>query len=218
MIEQYQTSVLRPDFVVDYASEMMQKYLPEQLAMEPMVGMRVLCTDTQALTMNPVARMEMIDRHIGVGPGQGGILNQTGCILREAAPMEAPNGIWVITCPVPQSQLVRQLDNLNLVLNRLAQGLGIISMEVVDINVSGRCAIGETEARMSNILIPPEYRNVLAEPTNTPYKIGHLIRINDQFALLRTRWDWSNKRSVNSVNHHYQDLLIIPQLLMGMFR
>jgi hypothetical protein len=111
-----------------------------------------------------------------------------------------------------------QLDNLNLVLNRLAQGLGIISMEVIDINVSGRCAIGETEARMSNILIPPEYRNVLAEPTNTPYKIGHLIRINDQFALLRTRWDWSNKRSVNSVNHHYQDLLIIPQLLMGMFR
>ena len=218
MIEQYQQQVLRPGDVVDYASEMMQLYRPEQLAVEPMVGFRVLCKDMNAHTASPPARMQTIDSYIGVGQGKGCILSQTGCVLREATPMELQNGLWLLSFPVPQSQLARQIENINTVLNRLAQMLGIISVEVIDINVSGKCAIGETEMRMSNIIIPPEYHKVLAEPTNTPYKFGHLIRINDQFALLRTRWDWSTRRNPNSVNHHYQDMLIIPSLLMGMFR
>lgn len=211
MIENYQRQVLGPNDIVDYATEMVQKYRPEQLQVEPMIGFRVLLKDLNAHVAPPAQRLKMIDAELR-------ILVDTGCIIRESLPSEAKDGLWLVTFPVPTSLLMRQIENVTRILVYLQNRLGIISVEVIDINVSGRCPVGETELRMGNLVIPQEYHGILTEPLNTPYKVGHLIRINESFALLRTRWDWSSRRIAGKVNLHRQEMLIIPQLLTAVFR
>jgi len=211
MIGNYQNRVLSPAEVIDYSAEMINGFMPEHLHQEPMVGFKVLCKDLNAYSMTQADRFQLIERNIG-------FLNQSGCVIREAHLNEAPDGFWVITFPVPQSQLMRQLNSLMNILGFMANQFGIVSTDVCEINVSGRCGMAETEARLANICIPPQYGYALVEPQNTPYKMGHVLRINEEFILLRTMWDFSrNRTNPGKVSNRYTELTIIPQLLMNAF-
>lgn len=209
MIENYQSHILKPTEVIDYSAELMSGVRSETIQMEPMIGFKLMTKDMHAYDSSQAARFQFLEMNLG-------FLRGTGCIIRETTPMEAPDGFWVISFPVPMSHLSEQLMNITRVMDFIATNFGIVSSDVVEINVSGRCRVGETEWRLGNVTIPAQIRQSLIEPVNTPYKLGHIIRINDEFAMLRTMWDW--RRSGTTTSSHMSDLLVIPQLICGMFR
>ncbi len=217
MIETYQRNVLSPNATVDYASEMMQRYRPENLQCEPMIGLRVLLKDLNARVTDPKTRLSQIDAYMGVNANCGGVLRGTGCILRETMPNEMQDGLWLITFPVPTSVLMQILSNMSNVLTFMRENLGIESTEVIEINASGRCPVAEEGNRLGMVQIVPPYNMVLAPPNNSPYKIGHITRINDMFALLRTRWDWSKFRVPGKIDYHVNDIMLLSQLMVNMF-
>lgn len=213
MIENYQTHVLGPDENVDYVGEMKSGYRPEQLQMEPMVGMRILVKDLNCHIASPLERFRYIEQMLN----QSGVLRNTGCVIRETKYTEAPDGFWVITFPVPLSFITKQLMNLANVLTFLSTQLGIVSTDICEINVSGHCGYNETEARLSRITLGP-YTASLIEPSGTPYKMGHVVRINDYFVILRTLWDFSKGQpNQGRVSNRFNELTIIPQLLAAAF-
>ena len=208
MIENYQSRILKPDEIVDYSNELIRTVRPETIQFEPCIGFKIMCKDLNAYTTTQANRFQFLEQNLG-------FLRNSGCIIRETHPSEAPDGFWVISFPVPQSQLSRQLINITNVIDLMAHHFGIVSQDMIEINVSGRCPATETEYRLSAINIPQNYRRFMVEPTNTPYKMGHILRINEDFALLRTMWDWRNQGG--STTGHMSDLLVIPQLLTAMF-
>lgn len=207
MIENYQSKILKPDEVVDYSNEIIRGLRPETIQMEPMIGFKVMMKDLNAFATTQSQRFQFLEMNLA-------FLRGTGCIIRETQPIEAKDGFWVITFPVPQSQLSNQLMKLTAVMDFMANQFGIVPQDLIEVNVSGRCPIAETEWRLGSVNIPQQIRRFMVEPTNTPYKMGHIIRINEDFALLRTMWDWRNQANGQS---HMSDLLVIPQLLAGMF-
>lgn len=213
MIENYQSHILKPSEIVDYATEIMRGLRPENVAAESLVGFRILCKDLNAMSFGTQSeRFRMLEMNLG-------FLKNTGCIIRETHLAESNDGFWLITFPVPLSQLSTQLTKLMNVMNYMAGQLGIVSRDVVEINISGRCLVSETEARLGRVSIPPVYDQYRIEPTNTPYKMGHLVRINEEYALLRTMWNFSlgSNTQPGGIQNRFQELLIIPQLLNNSF-
>ena len=66
--------------------------------------------------------------------------------------------------------------------------IGINQIGYVEINVSGRCPINSLEACLNNLMIPDNYMAMLDQSDNSPYRIGKVERINNNFICLRTRW------------------------------
>ena len=206
MIENYQSRILKPDEIVDYSNELIRGVPEACIQMEPFIGFKVLCKDLNAFTTTQANRFQFLEMNLG-------FLRNSGCIIRETHPTESNDGFWIITFPVPQSHLSRQLLNLQNVVDMMANQFGIVSQNVIEINVSGRCPMAEIEWRLGTINIPANYRKYMIEPANTPYKMGHIIRINENYVLLRTMWSWRDQQNVS----HMSDLLVIPQLLSVMF-
>ena len=69
---------------------------------------------------------------------------------------------------------------------------------------------------MMQITLPPTYSRFMVEPSNSAYKLGHTIRISDEYLLLRTMWNFGDSPAMNDV--HLSDLMVISQILTGMFR
>jgi len=208
MIENYQSRILAANEIVDYASEVMVSNRPEVIQFDPMVGFKILMKDLNAFSMPQNQRFQQIEQNLG-------FLSGTGCIIRETNPREAVDGFWVISFPVPLSLINVQITNIMRVLSILKNSFGIVSLDLIEINVSGRCPLNEVEFRFARVAIPPEIRNYMVEPNNTPYKLGHIVRINDNYAMLRTMWDW---RSQTNKQSRSSDLIVIPQLIANMFR
>lgn len=206
LVQQYQSRVIGPSEIVDYSSVIMQAYPTQAIQLEPFIGFKVLCRDTNASLMNPSERIRQIDANLG-------FLRHTGCIIRETNNI-MPDGYWVITMPVPRSQVFTQLNKLMEVLSIFEQNFGIVRHGLFEINVSGRCSIGDTERCLGGLIIPPRYRGMLEEPDNTPYRLGHVIRINDNYMCLRTRWQLNVQSSPTS---HYEDLIVLSQLISSMY-
>ena len=208
MIEMYQGGVLGPTQVVDYSTTIMQAYPSVAVQREPFVGFKVLCKDRLASSTHPRVRLETIDR------GLTQILPTTGCIVREATAQETPDksGLWVITMPVPRSHVTKQLNNLSNVLRALEQGQ-IFVAGTYEVNVSGRCTNGETEAMLTSLCIPADYLNCMITPTNSPYKYGYTTRINDQFICYRTRWNFGMK----PFSEVYRDMMTLSQVIAAMY-
>lgn len=208
MIENYQSRILAANEIVDYASEVMVSNRPEVIQFDPMVGFKILMKDLNAFSMPQNQRFQQIEQNLG-------FLSGTGCIIRETNPREAVDGFWLISFPVPLSLINMQITNIMRVLSVLKNSFGIVSLDLIEINVSGRCPLNEVEFRFARVAIPPEIRNYMVEPNNTPYKLGHIVRINDNYAMLRTMWDW---RSQTNKQSRSSDLIVIPQLIANMFR
>jgi hypothetical protein len=209
MIVNYQNRILAPGEIVDYSNELIHKIQPNILQVESMVGFKLLMRDLNTnIAGTQQARFRMIESNLG-------LLRETGCILRETHPTESPDGFWLITFPVPQSMLTRQLTQMTNVVDTLTNNFGSISQDIMEINVSGKCRQGELEWRMARVTIPENYKRFQMEPKSTPYKMGHVIRINDDFVLVRTMWDWTryNGRDQN----HFSDIMVLSQLIGAMF-
>jgi|LSQX01.3.fsa_nt_gb hypothetical protein len=201
----YQARVLGPTEVVDYATLVMQAYPTQAVQTEPFIGFRVLCRDANAFMTNPGERIRQIDANLG-------FLRGKGCIIRETKSSIMPDGFWIITFPVPRSQVNQQINQLLEVLATFEQFFGIVRHGVIEINVSGRCHFSETERCLSSLVIPPRYMSSLVIPDNTPYKLGNVIRINDNFILLRTRWNMGPQANA------YEELVVLSQLMASMYR
>ena len=202
LVQQYQSRVISPHEIIDYSTAVMQAYPAQAIQNEPFIGFKVLCRDTNAQMLHPAERLRQLDVNLGFMKGKGTILRETA--------LDMPDGFCVITLPVPRSQVNQQINNLLSVLTILEQTFGIMRLNVVEINVSGRCHVAETERCLSGLMIPPRYMSSLMAPDNTPYRFGHVIRINDNFMCLRTRWDIKQ----NSVQ---EDLVVLSQLLSSIY-
>lgn len=182
-LEQLQSKILGPVDIVPYSDIVKQAYPWYAFAQEPFVGVKVLTRDFKANTApSPYARMQYLDTYVP------SILNGQGCLMRETNYGVLPDGLWAITMPVPMSQLMQQLNNLGNVLSALERHHGIVYQDVIDINISGRCPLIDTERSMTQIIIPKDYKDRHVESDNSPYKIGGTIRINDEYLLIRSRW------------------------------
>jgi len=206
LVHQYQARVLTPEEPVDYANIIKSAYPPQAIQQEPFIGFKVLCTDTQAYTTNPAERIRYLDANIG-------FLRGKGCLIRETN-KNKPDGFWVITLPVPRSQVVTALNNLFDVLATLEQYFGIVRAGLYDINVSGKCHITEVENRFQGLVIPQRYVANLVPTNNIMCSIGHIQRINDLFMCLRTRWDLSGS---NTPSATFEDLTVLSQLIASMY-
>lgn len=206
ILQQYQSRVLAPQEPVDYSAAIMQSYPPQAVQMEPFIGFKVLCRDTNASSTSPADRIRQIDMNLG-------ILRGKGCIIRETS-SSMPDGFWIISMPVPRSQVNTAINNLMDVIVSMEQYFGIVRHGLFEINVSGRCNIAETERCLSALTIPMRYMSALIEPTDTAYRLGHVIRINDNFMVLRTRWNLQIQN--NMMN--YEDLVVLSQLISTMFK
>lgn len=203
---QYQSHVLGPEEIVDYSALVMQAYNPYAIQKEPFIGFKVLCTDMQAFAGNPADRIRYIDANLG-------FLRGKGCIIRETKSSK-PDGFWVITLPVPRSQLNMQLKNLFDVLTVMENCFGIVKDGIFDINVSGRCHVTEVENCFASLYIPPRYMSSLIPTQNVLCSIGHIQRINDEFMCLRTKWDFSQSITPDQL---FEDLITMSQLMSSMY-
>lgn len=180
-LESFQGKILF-DEVIPYANIVETRYPAFAIAHEPFVGLKVLVRDTLAGKGTPAARIDFLDKYF---------MNRMfgkGIIVRETDYYKLRDGYWIVTMPVPKSQLKLQLDNLGEALIILEKEFGIVYQEIIDINVSGRCQHIDTESAMSQINIPKMYKRYACDSKNSPYKIGNVIHINDEYVLLRTRW------------------------------
>lgn len=207
LVQQYQARVLGPEEPVDYASVIRQSYPPQAVQQEPFIGFKVLCTDTQAATTNPAERLRFIDANLG-------ILRGRGCIMRETN-RNKPDGFWIISFPVPRSQVTQQLNLLFEVLATFEQYLGIVRDGLYEINVSGRCNIMEVENCFQRLMIPQRHLPKLVPSGNMLCTIGKIQRINNEYICLRTRWDLSGIRNNNQAM--FEELTEISQLISLMY-
>lgn len=208
-IAQYQKHVLAPSEPVDYSSIVMNSYPPGAIQMEPFVGFKVLCQDTNGYTLPGCQRMRQVDQSLGILYNTGVIIRETNGGMRD--------GFWVITMPVPRSQLVRQLNNLFNVLNALNQMLGIRATGLVEINASGRCNPMETEACLQRLIIPQPYASMNMTQETTAYRYGNIVRINDEFMCFRTMWNIAS--GDGRLNQSaFEHIMLLSQLLCSMYK
>ena len=198
-ISGYQSRVLGPTEIVDYSTITMQSYPPHAFQHEPFVGFKVLCRDKNAQSVAPAERMRQIDANLG-------FLRGKGCVIRETS-MRMPDGFWVITLPVPRSQLNQQLNLLSEVLAIFEQYFGIVRQSLIEINVSGKSGYADTERRLGSIVLPQRYEKLLVPQLSTPYRLGHVVRINDLFVVFRSRWNTAN----------FDDITVLTQILASAF-
>ena len=131
-ITSLQNHVLGPSEDVPYAALTERAYPPTAFR-ERFMSVKILMQDEGYMNARCGAeRMKQLDS--ACRP----ILANSGCILREAEADTVPNGIYLISLPVPRSQFQRQLGIVLSVMNRLAQDLGIMYTGVIETNVSGR--------------------------------------------------------------------------------
>ena len=201
LVNNYQNHVLSANEIVDYANIIRSAYNVVAIQQEPFIGLRVLCKDTRAFSLgNPGDRLRMLDQACQM-------LRGSGCILRESKASVMSDGIWVVTMPVPRSQLSIQLDNLMRVLQTLEThpNLGIIPIGVFEICVSGKCGTLETEGRLSRLSIPQKYQHMMISPMNSPYKFGVCTRINEYYMMYRTMWNMASDPSAQNMYDGLRD-------------
>lgn len=181
-VESLQSRIIGPFEEIPYSDIVIQAYPPFAIMQEAFVGVKVLVRDMQASKGTPAARLQYLDQFMP------DMLRGQGIIIRETNPNVMRDGFWVITLPVPKSQLKQQLNNLGNVLTALENGHGIVYQDIIDINISGRCPLIDTERSMAQVTIPTEYKQFLVHPDNSPYVLGGVVRINDEYMVLRSRW------------------------------
>jgi hypothetical protein len=184
---QYQNHVIGYSEIVYYDQILMNGKYREAIKREPMVGIRVLLKDTCAYNaQSPAQRIQYINS------GLYSVLNETGCFLRESKSMVMPDGFWLVSFPVPRSQLTFQIDQIQNVIINLGRYLGFVCIGLVEISISGRGNRFELTDRLSTVILPEKYRSRLVKQetgsTFISYNFGCIIPINARYSLIKTRW------------------------------
>lgn len=210
-----QTHVIRAEEIVDYSGIVKSAYPYYAMQSEPFIGLRILCKDTRANTTYPAQRIAQIDSFLASGINFGTVtpLHGTGCALRETKYSIMQDGFWTITLPVPRSQFHIQLGNLIRVITMLKQQLGIVQLGYIEINVSGRCTVNDVEVCLNSLHLPDTYMKFSEPPANSPYKIGTITRINDNYVCLRSRW-----RFDPTSQDMFDNISAIAQIISSIYR
>lgn len=201
-----QNKVLLPEAIVDYARMISDAYPANAMAI-PFVGMKLLCRDTRAYG-NPQRRMMELDQYCGQ------ILNGTCCALRESN-LGIPDGIWVITMPVPRTQIDQMISSIIDVLTKLNR-IGISFSGMLEINISGLCKPYEVPTMLQSVTVPIEYEKYLIQP-DSAFRLAKPYSLNENYTLFRTRWNVSNNSGVINATALRQFILIMSQLLASAF-
>lgn len=204
-LSQFQNRVIGPTEIVPYSDIVQQAYPPQAIAMEAFIGVKILVRDTQASRGTPAQRMEYLDKYLPQ------IVTNNGILIRETNNNVMIDGFWIITLPVPKSQLKDQLNKLGHVLTILENNFGIVYQDIIDINISGRCPLIYTEQALSQVVIPKMYQQYMMQTDNSPYKIGYPIRINDEYVLLKTRWGLPRQDM-------FENITVIESCIQNMFK
>lgn len=209
-----QTRVIRADDIVNYSGIVKAGHRPETIQAEPFIGIKILCKDSQANTMAPAQRIAQLDQFLGTPNTMTGMtpLSGTGCCLRETKYSIMPDGFWLITLPVPRSVMGVQIQNLIRTIQMLKQ-IGINQIGYVEINVSGRCPLNCLEMCLNGLMIPDNFMVFADQNDNSPYKLGKVERINNNFICFRSRW----KLNPSDPNL-YQNISAIALLISAMYR
>ena len=209
-----QTRIIRADDIVNYSGIVKAGYDPRIIQTEPFIGIKILCKDSQANAMLPAQRIAQLDQFLGIANPMTGMtpFAGTGCCLRETKYSIMPDGFWLITLPVPRSVLGVQIQNLIRVIQMLKQ-IGINQQGYVEINVSGKCPPSCVEMCLNGLMIPENYM-VMADPNDSsPYKLGKIERINNEFMCFRSRW----KMNPSDPNL-FQNIAALSLLISAMYR
>jgi hypothetical protein len=184
---QYQNRVLGYSEIVYYDQILMGGKYREAIKREPMIGIKVLLKDTNAFSApSPAERIRFINS------GLASVLRETGCCLRESKSTIMPDGFWLISFPVPRSQLGLQINQIIKTIINFGNYLGFACMGLVELYISGRASQYELMDRISKVELPEKYRAQLVKPDNgsqfISYNFGCIIPINQYFSLVKTRW------------------------------
>lgn len=188
LYRQYQQRVLSYSEIVYYDQILMNGTYKDAIKKEPMIGVKVLLKDTRAYNaQNPFERIRFINS------GLASVLNQTGCFLRESKQTIMPDGFWLVSFPVPRSQLTFQINQIiNTILN-LNNYLGFVCTGLIEIYISGRATQYDLISRITTINMPDKYMRQLVKPDSgsqfVSYNFGCIIPINQYFSLIKTRWN-----------------------------
>ena len=209
-----QTRVIRADDIVNYSGIVKAGHRPEIIQAEPFIGIKILCKDSQANTMTPAQRIAQLDRWLGFPNPMTGLtpFAGTGCCLRETKYSIMPDGFWLIALPVPRSVFGVQLQNFVRTIQML-KNIGINQIGYVEINVSGRCPLSCVELCLNNLMIPDTFMAMADDSNDSPYKLGKVERINNNFICFRSRW----KMNPSDPNL-YQNISAISLLISAMYR
>lgn len=206
LLDQIRTRINGPHEIIEYSNLVLSSYPQVSISTEPFIGLRILLRDTRAFNQSPHDRIMSLEAELRDTPQRAGLLKNKGCILRETVYDKMKDGLWLITLPVPRSHLNHQIQNTIEVLNNLEYYFGIITQDLIDINISGRCPVWNMERAMSSIIIPSEYKPMQLTADNSPYQLGYVTRINDEFCILRSRY-------MISKNEMFDKILTIVSLI-----
>lgn len=204
LIQQYQSRIIAPSETIRYSDIVKQCYPPQAVHQEPFIGFKAMMTDHGNYNI-PGERLRFIESRIGM-------LRGTGCIIRETASAVKINGYWVITFPTPRSQIDQALTNFTNIITAMENFFNVRADGLFEINVSGKCTPPDVERCLGGLSIPERYSQNLVTPNNSAYRVGVVTRINDQFIVLRTRWNFSNNKGF-----YKDDLTVISQLVSSIF-
>lgn len=199
MLECY-NKIISPTEIVDYSNLIISQYerrWPGILQSTPMVGLKVLLKDMDAFKCPGSERIRYLEAYLPK------ILGGSGCFLRETNNNLMPDGFWLVTLPVPVIQLndriVNQLGRMLGVLSILERDFNLVFHGRIEINVSGRCTVADTERRLNQVYISNTLMQFHSRPENSAYTLGNIIRINPGFMLLRTNWDLGNMNNREAI-------------------
>jgi hypothetical protein len=182
-ITSLQNHVLGPSEDVPYAALTERAYPPTAFR-ERFMSVKILMQDEGYMNARCGAeRMKQLDS--ACRP----ILANSGCILREAEADTVPNGIYLISLPVPRSQFQRQLGIVLSVMNRLAQDLGIMYTGVIETNVSGRMNEYDEQIAKKMFRLPQSLEEKITKRTDGfSQSVGKLEKINSEYEIFRVLW------------------------------
>lgn len=193
LLANYQSHVLGPSEPVNYPQIVRTAYPTNAIQTEPFVGFKILCKDMNAFTLgNTGDRLRQLDTFCPT-------LKGTGCVLRESGQSVMTDGLWLISMPVPRSQVNIQLDLMIKVLRVMELNFGIIPVGIFEVCVSGKCMPNEIEMKLNRVSIPSNYQHMLIVPADSPYKMGNCKRINDYYMMFKTMWNMSNDLSAQNM-------------------
>lgn len=202
LVQQYQNRVLSPSEIVRYDQCVMSSYPPYAFQTEPFIGFRVLMRDMNSNMIDPGDRLRVIDSKLG-------FLRGSGCLIRETKKSIMPDGFWIMTMPVPRSQVGIQINYLLSVLNTFEQMFGFAMASLFEVSVSGRATPMEFTTNLSGVMLPQRYMSMLVTQ-KSPFVMcpfGHFIQINDEYTIIRTRWDMSHGEPIYNPYESLRDYL-----------
>lgn len=184
---QYQQQVVANSQIVYYDQILMNGEYRNAIKKEPMIGIKVLLRDMNATSApSPRDRIQFINTDLFR------VLNQTGCFLRESKSTVMNDGFWLVSFPVPRSQLSLQINQIINTMNNFGTFLGFTFTGLIELYISGRATQYELMSRISMINMPEKYQRQLVKPDSgsqfISYNLGCIIPINQFFSLIKTRW------------------------------